>query len=208
VNRLVLQERINLVEGARRRDVAAFEELVAIHRAHVYGLAMRMMQNASDAEDVTQETFLSAWQNLPNFRGEAGFGSWLFRICANFCLMRFRRAKREAAEAEVQLPGPRFDSEGTLLSAPSYDWTRGTEDKALDKELRRAIESATASLPADYRTVFLLKDIEGLSNEEISQLVDATIPAIKSRLHRARLALREAIDAFYRQPCEREVRAA
>ena len=190
-----------LVERARSRDVAAFEILVARYRSKVYGLAVRMMQDASDAEEVLQETFLSAWQNLPNFRGESAFGSWLYRICANFCLMRLRRKKVETTEAEsAQLPGPRFDAEGSLLSSPSYDWSRGTEEKALDNELRTAIERATDTLPDEHRTVFLLKDIDGLSYEEIAETLGTTVPAVKSRLHRARLALREAIDAFYKSP--------
>jgi len=197
-----INEDKELVERARGRDVAAFETLVTRYRSKVYGLALRMMQDASDAEEVLQESFLSAWQNLPNFRGESAFGSWLYRICANFCLMRLRRKKVETteAEAQAQLPGPRFDSEGSLLASPSYDWTRGTEEKVLDNELRVAIERATDSLPDDHRTVFLLKDIEGLSYEEIAETLGTTVPAVKSRLHRARLALREAIDAFYKQP--------
>jgi RNA polymerase sigma-70 factor (ECF subfamily) len=197
------QEERDLVERARQRDVAAFEDLVTRYRSKVYGLAVRMMQDSSDAEEVLQETFLSAWQNLPNFRGESAFGSWVYRICANFCLMRLRRKKVETTESEASHePGgePRFDSEGSLLSHPSYDWTRGTEEKALDNELRVAIERATDGLPDDHRTVFLLKDIEGLSYEEIAETLGTTVPAVKSRLHRARLALREAIDAFYKQP--------
>lgn len=190
-----------LVERARQRDVQAFEELVAKYRSKVYGLALRMMQDASDAEEVLQETFLSAWQNLPTFRGESAFGSWLYRVCANFCLMRLRRKKVEATEVESQpLPGPKFDADGTLMSIPSYDWSRGTEEKALDHELRVAIERATARLPDEHRTVFLLKDIEGLSYEEIAEAMGTTVPAVKSRLHRARLALREAIDSFYKSP--------
>jgi RNA polymerase sigma-70 factor (ECF subfamily) len=198
------QEDRALVDRARTRDVAAFEELVTRYRSKVYGLAVRMMQDSADAEEIVQESFLSAWQNLPNFRGESAFGSWLYRICANFCLMRLRRKKVETTESEAQqsqqLPGPRFDSEGTLLNVPSYDWTRGTEEKALDNELRVAIEQATAGLPDEHRTVFLLKDIEGLSYEEIAESLGTTVPAVKSRLHRARLALREAIDAFYKLP--------
>jgi RNA polymerase sigma-70 factor, ECF subfamily len=194
-----------LVERARQRDVAAFELLVSRYRSKVYGLALRMMQDPSDAEEVLQETFISAWQNLPGFRGESAFGSWLYRVCANFCLMRLRRKKIEAVDETPQqpgqeLPGPRFDSEGQLLAQPSYDWSRGTEEKALDHELRRAIEQATNRLPDDHRTVFLLKDVEGLSYEEIAESMGTTVPAVKSRLHRARLALREAIESFYAGP--------
>ncbi len=196
-----------LVELARARDASAFEELVNRYRSKVYGLALRMMQDASDAEEIMQESFLSAWQNLPRFRGDSAFGSWVYRICANFALMRFRRRKVEAeSDQHGQLPEPKFDSEGSLMQAPSYDWTRGTEEKALDHELRRAIEHATSLLPDDHRTVFLLKDLEGLSYEEIAESTGTTIPAVKSRLHRARLALREAIEAFYSQPGKRSQR--
>ncbi|HEY3448134.1 MAG TPA: sigma-70 family RNA polymerase sigma factor [Myxococcales bacterium] len=196
-----------LVELARSRSGDAFEVLVTRHRSKVYGLALRMLKDPGAAEEVLQETFLSVWQNLPNFRGESAFTSWTYRICANFCLMRLRRPKIEGVEidAEQGLPGPSFDSEGALLGAPSYDWTRGTEEKALDNELRRAIEQATETLPDDHRTVFLLKDIEGLSYEEIAETMGVTVPAVKSRLHRARLALREVIEGFYRDP--RPVRA-
>jgi RNA polymerase sigma-70 factor (ECF subfamily) len=190
-----------LIERARRRDLAAFERLVTRYSPKVYGLAVRMMGDPSDAEEILQESFLSAWQELASFRGDSAFGSWLYRICANFCLMRLRHKKVEVREAKAdQLPGPSFDSDGALVGTPSCDWTGGPEEKALDSELRRAIERATAGLSAEHRAIFLLKDIDGLSYEEISEALSATIPAVKSRLHRARLALREAIEEFYREP--------
>ena len=190
-----------LVARAQQRDFQAFEALVTLHRSKIYALALRMVHSASEAEELSQETFLSAWQNLPRFRGESAFGSWLHRICANFALMRLRRQKLEPRLADdPSLPEPRFDMNGSLLAAPSYDWARGTEEKALDRELRAAIEQASARLPDDYRTVFLLKDVEGLSYEEIAEDVGITVAAVKSRLHRARVALRESINAFYSPP--------
>ena len=198
------EEIAELVARAQRRDFQAFETLVAMHRAKIYALALHMIRNPSEAEELTQETFLSAWQNLPRFRGESAFGSWLHRICANFVLMRLRRQKLEAVISNTpDLPEPRFDANGSLLSPFSYDWSRGTEEKVLDRELRQAIEEATARLPEDYRTVFLLKDIEGLSYEEIAEAVGVTVAAVKSRLHRARVALRESINAFYGQSSRR-----
>jgi RNA polymerase sigma-70 factor, ECF subfamily len=191
-----------LVRLARDGDVGAFVELSTRFRSKVWGLAQRMLKDSGDAEEVVQETFLAAWQGLAGFRGESAVGSWLYRICANFCLMRLRRRgpERLQPEAELALAEPRFDEQGALVGVPSYDWTRGTEDKALDHELRRAIQSATAALPAEYRAVFLLKDVDGLSLQEIARTLGSTVPGVKSRLHRARLALREAIDAFYRSP--------
>lgn len=172
-----------------------FEALVARHRRGVYALALRMMKDPADAEELTQETFLAAWQHLSRFRGDAALGSWLYRICANCCLMRLRRRRPETV---TELPGPRFDATGTLLPSRAPDWTApSAETHALNRELGRALEEATARLPDTHRAVFLLKDVEGLSYEEISQTVGESVPAVKSRLHRARLALREAIDSFY-----------
>jgi RNA polymerase sigma-70 factor (ECF subfamily) len=197
-----------LVERARSRDSEAFSALVLRFRSKVYGLALRMTKDAGDAEEALQETFLAAWQSLPEFRGDSAFGSWLYRICANFCLMHLRRKRPEIAQADTEprLAGPQFDADGTLLGRPSHDWSKSTEQVALDHELRRAIEAATASLPDEHRAVFLLKDLEGLSYEEISQTLGTSLPAVKSRLHRARLALREAIEAYYQDP-ERHPRA-
>lgn len=187
----------------RANHELAFERLVRLHRSKVYGLALRMMRDSGEAEEVAQETFLSAWQHLATFRGESAMGSWLYRICANACLMRLRRGRLETgiAEQTKDLPGPQFDTEGSLISSPSPDWTAtSAEEQVLNDELRQAIEGASAELPDDHRAVFLLKDVDGLSYTEIAEAIGSTVPAVKSRLHRARLALREAIDAFYRQP--------
>ncbi len=185
-----------LIVAARNGDVAAFEALVARYRSRVYSLALRMLQNPTDAEEVVQETFLSAYQNLPNFRGEAQFGSWLHRICANFCLMRIRH-KRVVEEATEQLAEPEYDDRGHLVVGEGIDWSRRADEKVADAELRKVIEEAVAKLPPEYRAVFLLKDTEDMSYEEIAETVGASVPAVKSRLHRARLALRQAIDGYF-----------
>lgn len=154
-----------------------------------------MTRSEADAAEISQDTFLNAYQNLGTFRGDAAFGSWVYRIAANQALMRLRHKKvREAAEGELQ--EPEFTPRGTL-AAPPNDWAKPAEDQALDAELRRAIQQATDQLPEGYREVFLFKDVEGLSYEEIANLLGISVPAVKSRLHRARLALREKIDQFY-----------
>ena len=180
----------------------SFELLVRRHRSRVFSLALRMTGSAGDAEEIAQETFLAAWRHLSSFRGESAVGSWLYRICANLCLMRLRRRRLEPIDQDEarDLPGPRFDSDGTLVPSTSLDWAEGAERQALDRELRRAILRATASLPEEHRAVFLLKDLAGLSYEEIARSTRSSVPSVKSRLHRARLAMREAIDAFYGEP--------
>ena len=112
--------------------------------------------------------------------------------------MRLRRQKVLDIVSD-EITGPEFTERGSLAELPDSDWSKRADDKVLDDELGRAIRAATDALPEGYREVFLLKDVEGLSYEEISEMVGISIPAVKSRLHRARLALREAIDAFYKE---------
>ncbi|MGQ0508414.1 MAG: RNA polymerase sigma factor [Myxococcaceae bacterium] len=189
-------EEQRLLGRAQAGDIAAFERLVELHRDRVFALALRMTRSEQDAAEITQDTFLSAYQNLESFRGDAAFGSWVHRIAANNALMKLRHQRVvKAAEAEIQ--GPEFNERGSLAEYPQQDWSRRADEKALDAELGKAIEQATERLPEGYREVFLLKDVDGLSYEEIAEITGDSVPAIKSRLHRARLALREAIDEFY-----------
>ena len=187
-----------LLTRAQAGDMSAFESLVDRHEDQVYGLALRMTRSEADAAEITQDTFLSAYQHLNEFRGEAAFGSWVHRIAANNALMRLRRQKVVDIVSD-DLASPEFTERGSLAEAPESDWSKRADDKIIEDELGRAIQAATDSLPEGYREVFLLKDVEGLSYDEISEMVGISIPAVKSRLHRARLALREAIDAFYKE---------
>lgn len=187
-----------LLSRAQAGDVAAFEELVSRHRDAVFGLALRMTRSDADAAEITQDTFLSAYQHLRDFRGDAAFGSWVHRIAANNALMRLRHLKVKAA-AEADLLEPEFSERGTLMDAPRPEWAKAGEEQILDAELGQAIQQAADQLPEDYRRVFLLKDVDGLSYEQIAEITGDSVPAIKSRLHRARLALREAIEGFYRE---------
>ena len=185
-----------LVERARDGQPGAFEALVRRHSGRVYRLALRMTGSAQDAEEITQETFLSAHQGLARFRGEAAVTSWLHRIAANFALMRLRH-RRIAGTAEDQLTQGAGHEDRPPPAYPLAQAGAHTEQHVLDAELRRAIEQAVDCLPEDYRVVFMLKDVEDLSYEEIAAATASTVPAIKSRLHRARLALRQTIQDFY-----------
>jgi RNA polymerase sigma-70 factor (ECF subfamily) len=193
-----LQDDQTLLARAQAGDIAAFEELVGRHEDKVYGLALRMTRSEADAAEITQDTFLSAYQHLGEFRGEAAFGSWVHRIAANNALMRLRR-QRTLEVVNEDLAGPEFTERGSLAETPEADWSRRADDKILDEELGRAIRQATDTLAEGYREVFLLKDVEDMSYEEISEMLGISVPAVKSRLHRARLALREAIDGFYKE---------
>ena len=155
-----------------------------------------MLNSEEDAAEVLQDAFLSAYRNLGEFRGESQFSSWILRIAANHALMRLRHRKvTKAIEQPLEDGEPQFSERGSLLDAVSQ--FKDAEGQAIDAELRRAIEEATAKLGDEYRQVFVLKDLEGLSYEEIGEITGDSVPAIKSRLHRARLSLRATIDAFY-----------
>ncbi len=189
-----------LVKQAQQGDANAFSILVNRHQRQLYRLALRMTQSEADAQEILQEAFLNAWQKLPLFRGESQFSSWLYRIAANSALMRLRRKRRapdNVQEKEPEPGGPRFNSEGAYERPPHSDWSQRGDDKLLSSELGEHINKAVASLPDDYRTVFLLKDVDGLSNEEIAHALELTVPAVKSRLHRARLALRDQLGDFF-----------
>jgi RNA polymerase sigma-70 factor (ECF subfamily) len=189
-----------LVERAQKGDGEAFAKLVDRHQRQLYRLALRMTGSEADAQEVLQEAFLNAYQKLPLFRGEAQFSSWLYRIAANSALMRLRRKRRapdSVPDEPIELGAPRFDQQGGFETPPRSDWSQRADEKLESRELGDAIEKAVRELPEDYRTVFLLKDVDGLSNEDIAQALDLSVPAVKSRLHRARLALREKLGEFF-----------
>jgi len=167
---------------------------VARTRDRVFGVALRILRSESEAAEVTQETFLSAWRNLKQLSGDQ-FGSWVHRIAANRALMKLRHEKM-VSQVEESLDSPQFTERGSLIDTVA-DWAPDAEGQTLDAELQRAIEQASQGLPEEQRRVFMLRDIEGLTYEEISEITGDSVPALKSRLHRARLAMRAAIDRFY-----------
>ena len=187
-----------LVGRAQRGDATAFETLVGRHKDRVYGLAVRMLSSREDAAEVAQDTFLAASRHLHQFRGDAQFGSWVHRIASNEALMRLRRRR---VEPKPETPAEDVDDVTVGRHAFLEDalrWSgRDAEEAMLDAELRQAIEEAASSLADEYRAVFVLRDLEGVSYQEIASLTHSTVGAIKSRLHRARLTLRAAIERFY-----------
>lgn len=189
-----------LVESFQQGERAAFDELVRRHRNRVFALALRMVKNEEEALEVLQETFLSAYRNLPEFRGEARFSSWIHRIAANFALMRLRHRKVVDQVMEpLEMESGQFRPDGRWDLYPTGMWGRRADQMVLDGELRERLIAAVDSLPETYRAVFLLRDIEGLSYAEIAETLETSVPAIKSRLHRARLALRKELSAYFEE---------
>jgi RNA polymerase sigma-70 factor (ECF subfamily) len=189
-----------LVARARASDVAAFEELVGRHEEKIYRLAMRFTRNETDAAEILQETFLSAWRNLDKFEGKAQFGSWLYRVAVNAALMLLRSQKRHPQVA-VEDVTPEALGEAAKDAGPGLgagtDWSRRPDEQFQSEELRRQIQHSVDQLPESQRSVFLLRDVDGLSTEETAELLGVSIPTVKTRLHRARLTLREAITRYF-----------
>jgi RNA polymerase sigma-70 factor, ECF subfamily len=173
------------------------EEVVREYAPLVYNLARRMLGNAADAEDVTQDVFLQVLRKLPTFRGESAFPTWLYRVTVNSALA-YRRKRSVREGRRVQEPLDEFQEDGSHRG-PIRHWTRGPLQQILDRETHLLIEDAIARLPEGYRDVYVLADVEGLPNAEIGEMLRLSIPAVKSRLHRARLEMRRTLAPHFEE---------
>ena len=198
---------LDLVQLAQSGAVAAFEALTTHHEQRVYSLALRMLRQPQDAEDVTQQTFLSAMEHLDGFRGEASFSTWLLRIATHAALKIIR--KRQGLDLisldQATEPSESFDQ----IPHPEYiaDWSQSPAELAHQNEVRVLLDAALAQLDEKHRLVFLLRDVEGLSVRETAQALGLSEANIKVRLLRARLQLREQLTRTLGDPRRRLVRA-
>ena len=184
-----------LVERARSGDTAAFSELVNRYERKIFRLAKHITQNDEDAEDVLQETFLKAYSHLESFQGHSKFYTWIVRIAVNEALMKLRKRK---SSRTISLDEPTDTGEDTMVREIAV-WEENPEQKYSRDELREILDKAVESLKPAFRTVFVLRDIEEMSTEETASALDISIPAVKSRLLRARLQLREKLTKFFRR---------
>ena len=182
----------SLVAALRRRDPAAADALLTTYGDRAYRLATRMTGNAEDAEEVVQDAFWSVIRKIDSFRGDSAFGSWVYRIVANAAYQRLRTRRSRRADVSLDDVLPVFDEHGRH-AAPVPDWSMSVDDPARQTELRMVLDAAIDELPADYRTVVLLRDVEGLSHQEISEALGLTIFNVKTRVHRGRLFLRKRL---------------
>lgn len=182
-----------LVARAKLGDLAAFEALTSRYEQRVYSLAMRMLRQEQDAEDVTQQTFLSALENLNGFRGEASFSTWLLRIAAHAALKVIR--KRKGLDTVSLEEATESQDENGAIPHPEYiaDWRQSPEELVQRNETRRLLDGALAQLDEKRRLVFLLRDVEGLSVKETAEALGLSEANVKVRLLRARLQLREQL---------------
>lgn len=183
---------IELVAGIKKGDELAFQEIMSRYTQKVFNLAMRLTRNQEDAEEVLQDVFVTVYNKIESFEGKSQFSSWLYRVTANTAFMKLRRRKSTESVS--------FED----LSANVKDnWVGQTPDEnnidymSIKHELRDIIERAVARLPEEYKNIFVLRDIDGLSNEEVAEMMALTVPAVKSRLHRARMLLRRKLQRYY-----------
>jgi len=179
-----LENEANIIQKAQRGDLDAFNQLVLHYQDSAYSVAYRIFADRASASDAAQDAFIAAYRRLDSYRG-GNFRAWLLRIVTNTCYDELRRQKRRPAEAFDDLPGADSD-DGPPLPAD----TASPEQAALQSELRRAIESCIRGLQADQRVVLLLSDVEGLNYQEIADSVGSALGTVKSRLSRARAAMR------------------
>lgn len=180
-----------LLARLKAGDRGAFAEMVEQNSPQIYNLALRMMEDPAEAEEILQETFLQAVKHIGNFRGQSKIGTWLYRIATNQALMRLRRKR----PLSVPLDGSE-DGEIPSINLAS-DWSSRPESDLLNREARAEMRDAILTLPDSLRVVFVLRDLEGLSTAEAADVLDLSISAVKSRLLRARLKLRDKLSIYF-----------
>ncbi len=186
-----------LVKKSQEGDYTSFEELVRRHERKIYKLAYRMMGNKEDANDILQETFLRAFRKLSSFEGKSKFSTWLYRIAVNLCLMRKRKEKKMKT---VSLDVPVLTAGGDEIKRELRDdWSENPLATLENEEVREILSKAIDLLPEEYRTVLILRGVNGFSNEEVAKMLEISLPAVKSRLHRARLSLRDALSKYFKE---------
>lgn len=181
-----------LVEAFRKGQPGAFEAIVRAHQDRVYSFCARMLSDQEDALDAAQEVFLSAWRNLSRFRGEAALSTWLLRIAANRCLNRIRRRK-SLSEREAPWPESPGEEGEAIVFQPAGGEADHPDRLAETGEMREILTEALSQLDPGSRWMVLLSDVEGFSYEEIAALAEVPLGTVKSRLHRARMAMRRLL---------------
>ncbi len=183
-----------LVQAAKKGDLEAFSELVKRYDRNVFRIAQHITHNEEDAQDVVQEAFLKAYTNLAQFQGNSKFYTWLVRIAVNEALMKLRRRR---SDKTVSIDEDVETEEGSMPREVA-DWSPNPEQLYGTSELGDILKKTIQGLPPGFRTVFVLRDVEGLSTEETAEMLGLSIPAVKSRLLRARLQLRERLAKYFK----------
>jgi RNA polymerase sigma-70 factor (ECF subfamily) len=193
-SQVVKEDEPILVAAAKAGDISAFETLVSRYERKIFRLAQNITQNREDAEDVMQEAFLKAYEHLSGFQGNSRFYTWLVRIAVNQALMKLRKRRPNQVSIDEEV-----NTGDDLIPREIEDWGPSPEDRYKQSELAGILNSTIADLDPPFRIVFQLRDIEELSTEETAEALGLSVPAVKSRLLRARLKLRQKLDRYFRR---------
>jgi len=186
-----------LVKDFQAGNLDAYDKIVELYQKRIYALSFNLMRNQMDAQDVAQEVLLTLFKKIHTFQGKSAFSSWVYRITLNSSYMKLRSKKKEPKISIDELL-PSFNNTG-FQQEKIQDWSENTESLLFTNETREIINKAVGLLPEKEKVVFLLRDVEGLSTEKVSEVLDLTIPAVKSRLHRARLFLRKKLSGYFEE---------
>ena len=184
---------VGLVDQFKQGNIASFEEIISRYESKVMNLALRFTRNQEDAEEVMQDVFTTVYRKIEGFRGQSAFSSWLYRIVVNAAFMKLRKKKQnQTISMEDLAPAVKqyCIERDNLAQTHSHA-------VAVAHELQEVLQKAIDKLPDQYRAVFVLRDVDGLSNQETGEILDLSIPAVKSRLHRSRIMLRKRLQRYY-----------
>jgi RNA polymerase sigma-70 factor (ECF subfamily) len=184
---------VALVERFKAGNLVAFEEIISRYDSKVMNLALRFTRNQEDAEEVMQDVFTTVYRKIDGFRGQSAFSSWLYRIVVNAAFMKLRKKKQNQTISMEDL-APAVKQYCIERENATTTHSYGV---AVTRELQDVLQRAIDRLPDQYRAVFVLRDVDGLSNQETGQILDLSIPAVKSRLHRSRIMLRKRLQRYY-----------
>lgn len=191
-----------LIRRLRAGDKVACTECIDLHSPGVYRLALRMTGSPEEAEDITQETFLNAFKAIDSFEGRSGLGTWLYRIAHNTALMRLRR--KQPLYVSIDPPAEPELEERTPTPVQLFDWCCLPEQDFATNEARSELQQAIAELPETLRSVFVLRELEGLSTDETAHVLGVSAANVKVRLHRARLRLRERLSGYFTELAQQQ----
>ena len=183
-----------LLADLQAGEPAAYRQLVELNSANIYNLSLKLLGDEREAEDVLQETFLSAFKAIDRFEGRSQLATWLYRIAYNASLMRLRKREQMTTFSLDEHLGETGEER---VSRPLVDWSMMPDDQLLTAEARQEMDKAIAELPETLRSAFVLRDIQGLSGQETAEVLDITVQAVKNRLHRARLRLRKRLSGYF-----------
>jgi RNA polymerase sigma-70 factor (ECF subfamily) len=184
---------VDVVNQFKAGDTLAFEEIISRYESKVMSLALRLTRNQEDAEEVMQDVFTTVYRKIEGFRGQSAFSSWLYRIVVNAAFMKLRKRKQSQTVSMDDI------SPAIKQYCVDRDTLNGaySQNIAISHEMQLVIQNAVSRLPDQYRAVFVLRDVDGLSNQETGEILNLSIPAVKSRLHRSRIMLRKKLQRYY-----------